>query len=254
MSQCNGKSESGSVMTAPLQEHIERLYTSRKATEEILQNRRKEINQLVDPVTGQEFFKPKIGRPPREKSEIFSVQREKSVSYVQRLELAGKERNEELLVRKKRTRYLEIFQAMNPCNVEKIYFDVLTTQFLDPEVVKVIYPLLQEMEETGEKLDFEEFFDSVENLCKYLTPEERYVLIKEKPKPEVKFEVKPRLSSSTGRMYSRSVKFKEDADSKLNAERIKKSDNELKECTFHPKITQYKRSKQSHNYSWLLSN
>jgi hypothetical protein len=104
-------------MTAPLQEHIERLYTSRKATEEILQNKRKEINQLVDPITGQEFFKPKIGRPPREKSEIFSVQREKSVCFTQRLELAGKERNEELLARKKRTRYLEIFNAMNPCNV-----------------------------------------------------------------------------------------------------------------------------------------
>lgn len=241
-------------MTIPLQDHIERLYTSRKATEEILQNKRKEMNQLVDPVTGQEYFKPKIGRPPREKSEVFSVQRDKSTSFTQKLELASKDRNEELLARKKRLRYLEIFNAMNPCNVEKIYFDVIATQFLDPEVVKVIYPLLQELEETGEKLDFDEFFDSLENLCKYLTPEERYALIKEKPKNEVKFEVKPRMSSSTGKMYSRSVKFKEDVNNKLNAERIKQSDLELKECTFHPKITQYKRSKQSHNYSWLLSN
>jgi hypothetical protein len=239
------------LASGPIQEHIERLHSSRRASEEYLQNRRKELNQLVDPVTGQEFFRPKIGRPPRESRDKFESVKEQVV-FPLGLELISKERNEELLLKKKRTRYQEIFNSLNPCNVEKIYFDVISTQFIDPEVIKVIFPLLQELEETGEKLDFEEFFDSLENLCKYLTPEERYTLLKPNPKNDIKFEVRPRTSSSTGKMYSRSVKFKEEVNIKLTAQRIKKSDEELKECTFHPKIKKYKRTKP-HNFSWLVS-
>ena len=244
-------------MSVPLNEHIERLHSSRKFTEDNLQSRRKELNQLVDPLTGQEFFKPKVGRPPRESREsreLREMRESREVikpAYSNQLDLASKSRNEELLIKKKRARYQEIFNSLNPCNVEKIYSDVITTQFLDPEVTRILVPLLQELEETGEKLDFEEFFDSIENLCKYLTPEERYTLIKDRAKNETKFDVKPRASSSTGKMYSRSVKFKEEVNNKLIAERIKKSDQELQECTFHPKIKKYKRVKPNSNFSWL---
>ena len=159
------------------------------------------------------------------------------------LDLVGKHRNEEILIKRKKARFLEIFTLLNPCGSDKIYSEVINTQKLDPEITKIILPLLQELEETGERLDFEEFFDSMENLCKFLTPEERYSLLKEKAKYEPRSEKRKRGSSSAGKIYSRNVKFKEEAHAKVVAERIKKDDEELKQCTFHPKIKVYRREK-----------
>ena len=258
-SQYQFRPEISSIISIALDDHVERLYNSKKETEECLQNRRKELNQLVDPVTGQDFFKPIVGRPPKYQRDLpiseylYKMREKKSVEEpkLSQLDLVGKHRSEEILIKRKKSRYLEIFNLINSFDCEKIYSDVINLDRLDPEIIRIILPLIQELEETGERLDFDEFYDSMENLCKFLTPEEKYTLLKEKIKIEPKFEENKRGNASTGRIYSRNLKYKEDTQAKLVAERIKKSDDELKECTFHPKIKNYKRIKQSKtNQSW----
>lgn len=224
-----------------------------------MQNRRKELNQLIDPVTGQEFFKPKIGRPPKSQRNqahvdyLYSFREKKSNSEhkISKLDLVSKNKSEEILNKRKRARYHEIFDLLNPHNCEKIYTEVISTQLLHIDIIKILMPLLQELQESQEKLDFDEFFDSMENLCKVLTPEERNVILKDsliaQPRPE---EIK-RGSASVGKMYSRNLKYKEEVEAKLLAERIKKNNEELKECTFHPKIKVYHRDKQNRNYGWI---
>lgn len=238
-----------------LDDHIERLYSSKKETEEHLQNRRKELNQLVDSVTGQEYFKPKIGRPPKSNRQATESIKTEEQPYVlhKPLQLASRNRSEEILTRKKRTRYQEIFNSLNHYGAEEISSSNITIENIEPCLLRIIQPLLQELEDEGCRLNFEEFFDSMENLCRYLTPEERYTLLKERPQVAMRFEAKERKSSSTGRMYTKGVKYKEEVEAKVVAERMKKSNDELKECTFHPRIKQYKRDRPGKNYSWLLN-
>lgn len=231
-----------------LEDHIERLYGSKKETEENLQNRRKELNQLVDPVTGQEFFKPRVGRPPKSQrnapiTEYLYAMREKKVSQTPKhseMDLAGKSRSDEILTKRKRARYLEIFTLLNPHECDKIYSEVINIQEIDVEIVKILMPLLQELEDTGEKIDFDEFFDSMENLCKTLTPEERHTLLKERIRP-IELEKPEKRSCSSGRIYTRTKQYKADVEAKLLAERIRRSEEEVKECSFHPKIKKYRR-------------
>ena len=241
---------------------MERLHSSRKEIEEQLQNRRKELNQLVDPLTGQEFFKPKVGRPPRSQrnapiTEYLYAMREKKATEVPRssqLMLVSNPRSQELLVKRKRARYLEIFTLINPCGCEKIYTEVINLQEICPEIVRILTPLLQELDDTGEKIDFEEFFDSMENLCKVLTPEERNTLLKDRIMVQERVEEEgKRKSISAGKIYSRNMKFKEGVEAKLLAERMKKSEEELKDCSFHPKIKLYKRESSSarRNCNWF---
>jgi hypothetical protein len=49
---------------------------------------------------------------------------------------------------------------------------------LEREVLSVISPLLIELEELGEPLTFDEFYDSMENLIAKLTPSDKRTLLK----------------------------------------------------------------------------
>ena len=241
---------------------MERLHSSRRGIEEHLQNRRRELNQLVDPLTGQEFFKPRVGRPPRSQrnapiTEHLYAMREKKATEVPKnsqVLMVSNPRSQEILGKRKRARYLEIFTLINPCDYERIYTEVVHLDEICPEIVRILSPLLQELEETGEKIDFEEFFESMENLCKVLTPEERNALLKDRIKVEERVEEEEKKQCiSVGKVYSRGMKFKEGVEAKLLAERIKKSEEELKDCSFHPKIKVYKRKSSSarRNCEWF---
>ena len=258
MSQLHFRSDFSSA-PVQLDDHVERLYNSKKNIEEYLQGRRKELNQLIDPVTGQEYFKPKIGRPPKfQKTQVndftFSLKQNLCIeqSKTKQLDLASKNRSSEILGRRKKARYFEIFSILNPFEYPKISAEVICTDSLDPEILRILMPLFRELEETREKIDFDEFYESVENLCRFLTPEERQVLLKEKHKQEVQFDSKRRSCSSAGKFYTKNIKFKEDVQAKVLAERMKKTDSELKECTFHPKTIDYRKIKNNHQYAWFL--
>ena len=71
---------------------------------------------------------------------------------------------------------------------------------LPREIIKVIRPLIDELETLDESLDFEEFIEAMDILMKSISPAERSILLqtsKARAKPEV-YDFKPKINEKKG--------------------------------------------------------
>ena len=142
---------------------------------------------MVDSATGQDYFRPKIGREP-------TRQRDKQVSIGDYLHQLRPNRNrpepamptqpsylkptsERLYQNLKLTRFREIFDALKPGHEDTLSAESASLDRLRPQAAEVLKPLVQELQQMGETLDFEEFCASMENLLSMCTPTERAVLL-----------------------------------------------------------------------------
>jgi hypothetical protein len=67
---------------------------------------------------------------------------------------------------------------------------------LPDNIKQIIKPLIDELEDLDENLDFNEFYEAMENLMKTITPGDKSVLLKTskiKPKPEF-YDFKPKTN------------------------------------------------------------
>ena len=93
----------------------------------------------------------------------------------------------------------------------------------------MLSPLLIELEELGESLGYEDFFEAMENLMAKVSPAERRLILK----PKAQTSTKPSeheasiASSSISRsrsgpsLYTRQLKAKQDAEERLRARQAK---------------------------------
>jgi hypothetical protein len=235
------------------EELVERLMNSKVHHYENLEELKKKYEVSKDPKTGQDFFKPNIGKSskiqrnanniweylykfPKKTPENFD-----NYPYIP-TKLDSKARSEKMLLKVKIDRYSEVFQQLNPDINGQIYFKNINTNEVHPTVLKIITPLLLELEEINQPLNFEEFVDSMENLLKTLNTSEKDVfLVKPKKKIEDQ-EHSIKKSTSSGdltTLYQRHVDKKNLTSAKLEIEREKKKKLELEGCTFQPKTKKF---------------
>ena len=162
------------------------------------------------------------------------------------------ERSERLMKKIKYQRYKEIFNALCPGTKEVITAESICGSSVSQNVRKIIKPLLDELQELRETLDFNEFYDAMEMLMKVLTPGDKSSLLlpgKSKPGTEEKFKFKPKTNvarqmngnMSTSSLYDRALQKKQEFSRKIEREKESMIEEEMKECRFAPSI-KHKRS------------
>ena len=235
------------------EETVERLVNSKSNYYQSIEELRKKLEVTKDPETGQEFFKPNIGKTSQSQQNRENVWEflykfpkkplETPTEYPYTpVKLESKARTEKILEDIKKERYSEIFQQLNPDETGQIFFNNIDMRNLDPIVLNLISPLLIELEQLGQPLSLKEFSDSMDNLIKILTPAEKSnLLIKYKKKnEESENSIKKSCSSNdVAKLYERHLERKNATSAKLDIEREKKKRLELEGCTFHPKTTKY---------------
>jgi hypothetical protein len=235
----------------------EKISQSRKAIEDYL----KEKNSLKDPKTGQDLFKPVVGRPP--KFVIFNQRKVDSRtigdhlyslrSHSQCSQSSGQSsiktssnQSEKLVARVKEVRFEQIFLDLKPNSCDLITPDTIKSSTLSPKTLKILTPLLNELKDLNERLNFSEFCESMEILMKTLTPEEKSSLLKTgKGKPEQEhLDFKPKINESqrplsVESLYERNLKKMLWVKEKCELEKKRKEESQMVECTFKPKILKY---------------
>ena len=104
----------------------------------------------------------------------------------------------------KKNRYQQIFDELLPDLNGYISKETVYKSNLSDSIKKIIKPLIDELEELEEILDFNEFYNAMENLMKILSPAEKNILLqtsKSKPKPEI-FEFTPKTNYSASSQNS----------------------------------------------------
>lgn len=235
------------------QELIERLTNSKSGYLKSIEELKEKYEVKKDPETGQEFFKPIIGKNYNYSRNCENVwetlykhapkNNRSVVEYPHApIVMESKARSEKIILKVKIDRYSEVFQMLNPDMNGNIVFKNINMNDVDPVILRIIMPLLNELEELNQPLNFEEFVDSMENLFKYLSQSEKDVfLIKPKKKPEEpEVTVKKTLNLNTfNNLYSRQVERKNNRSAKLEIEREKLKLLELEGCTFKPQTKKF---------------
>lgn len=241
------------------EEIVERLVNSRNGYEKTIEDLKKKYEITRDPETGQEFFKPNICKSmdalklqlsPRSQESVWDslykhqkkvVEAEENFPYSP-VKLDSKSRSEKLLLKVKIDRFSEVFQQLNPDVNGLISYKNIQVHEVDTKVLKIIAPLLSELEELNQPLNFEEFVDSMENLLKTLNTAEKDVFLTKQRKKIEDSESSIKKSVSSGdyaNVYKRHLEQQNMTSAKLEIEREKKKRKELDGCTFKPSTTKY---------------
>ncbi|OMJ69840.1 hypothetical protein SteCoe_32336 [Stentor coeruleus] len=237
-------------------EVVERLLNSKQNYDEYIEELRKKYEVTRDPETGQAFFHPNLGKSYKMQrtqenvwDSLYKQQKRtpempEEYPYMP-VKLESKARTDKILLKVKIDRFSEIFQQLNPDVNGLIAFKNINMNEIDSIVLKIIMPLLLELEELDQPLNFEEFVDSMENLLKTLSQAEKDVfLTKQKRKIEEQDNSTKKSVNSCDfvNLYQRHIDQKSMTSAKLEIEREKKKILELEGCTFHPQTTKYPTS------------
>ena len=121
-------------------------------------------------------------------------------------------------------------------------------------VSKIIAPLLEELKELNETLDFNEFYDAMEMLMKSLTPGDKSAFLlpaKQKQVNQEDYSFKPKtnvgmVAVSNFGVYERGIQKKQEISRKIEKEKEIKTEAEMKECRFSPRLVgSHRRAKTS---------
>ena len=240
------------------EELIERLISFKEEIEKNLQEERKKVSELVDPNTGKAYFKPSTGREPKSKrnfsglpiGEYLYQLNQKPKSKLMEDQQSSQSRNlrsEKIMQKLKISRYFEIFQSLNPDKDGNITAEEIYPENLDEEILRIIYPLLEELAQIGEPLNFEEFCDSMDNLLKTLTPGEKSSLLGIRKKQTEGSEISSSNRSiplnEGSAVYDRHMIKELQKEAKIQHLQREKEMQEVEGCTFRPQTTRYRPKK-----------
>jgi hypothetical protein len=234
-------------------ELFDRLSSSKNNYENTIEELRKQYEITRDPETGQAFFQPNIGKSykmQRTQENIWESLYKQPKRPVEAVEdypyspvnLESKARSDKILLKVKIDRYSEVFQQLNPDVNGLISYKNINMNDIEPLILKITMPLLAELEELDQPLNFEEFVDSMENLLKTLSQSEKDVFLTKPKKKTEETETSTKKSINScdfHGLYTRHVEQKTLTSAKLEIEREKKKIMELEGCTFKPQTTKF---------------
>lgn len=159
-------------------------------------------------------------------------------------------RTEKLFNQMKIKAYRRIFDLLNPDSNGVI--NSLSIQNVSKEMkeLAIISPILEELNIMNETLNFNEFFDAMEILMKFLNVSEKNLILvgdKSKIKSEISTQSRKNIRQIfTGPdLYERCMTKKNESTRRLNSEREKKEKRELEECFFQPNLCPARRPFQT---------
>ncbi len=215
---------------------------------------------LVDPYTGQELFKPRIGRSPRKARNVDNLPigdylyNARSSGHGHPKEVKPRPRpinkwSEKLFLKRKINRYREIFKCLSPDPSGRISADKVIVEKVPEELFSVLRPFLEEFDEIEEPLYFEQFVQAMDNLLEILNPLDRGILLQHKKEKEA--EKTPerdfmpgirrrKKSEITHDIYERHMQKLQEKEQKVNHARLNNMIQETSQCTFKPRIRYYK--------------
>ena len=237
---------------------VERLSSSKANYYENMQDLKKKYEVSRDPATGQEYFKPNICKSmgslrshdtPRSHCNVWETlysQKKKQVECedfpYSPVKLESKAKSDKLLMKVKIDRFSDIFQQLNPDVNGLIRYKNIKIDEVEPGILRVIEPLLGELEELNQPLNFQEFVDSMENLLKILHPVEKDIFLTKPKKKIEESEMSTKKSVNScdySNLYLRNVEQKNMTAARLEIQREMKKILEVEGCTFKPKTTKF---------------
>jgi hypothetical protein len=158
-----------------------------------------------------------------------------------------------ILRKKRRVRYVQLFEELNPDENREVSAGRVDVEALDKDVLLIIAPLLEELESLGVTLSYNEFEEAMDALIKTLNPVQKAKLLgyakKDTPGGQLFSSYKPQINTYQGSarfrqrtqtpFYQRIMQQKQKIEEKLEAEKQLKIERELQECSFQPKTIPY---------------
>jgi len=231
----------------------------------VLYRERVRLDPNTDLSTGQPLYHPRTGRSPKKPRHPHY---EPVGDYLYRLRShskprpqpappadltsASKDTSERLLRKKRKDRYEELFELLNPDENQEICAGRVVVENIDREVLMLIAPLLEELEALKVTLNFEEYCEAMDALVKTLTPPQKAKLLNYAKKDVNGADSgshRPTINSYRGSarfqqrsrtpFYERIMEQRQRLAQKIEAQKQLQRDREVQECSFQPKTIPY---------------
>ncbi|CAG9325416.1 unnamed protein product [Blepharisma stoltei] len=223
-------------------------FTCGKTLDEYIEEKKQ--YQKTDLKTNQPWFTPKTGRPPSHRDispgniwDYLYSKTSRSNSLEPEIKpILTDENSEKIISTIKRVRFFDIFSQLGPDESGRISSETIKKSTLQSTIRAIIDPLITELAQLNENLDFEEFYDSMNALFRRLTPGERSIILKIRKSKEIDESNKLANKSSLSRSFSASGMYEREKmrvkmlTEKFDEIRAEKQAEEIKKCTFKPNI------------------
>ena len=203
--------------------------------------------------TQKNFFTPNTGRPPRfltpEKPKIaFNfIKKNWQRLFEEKDSEFNHSKSLKILNSSKKKRLKELIEILNPVE-ETIHIRNIKLESIPKEIVMIMLPLLKEIAEVPEGINFEVFSEAFENLLKTLSVMEKNALINTARKvkeEQSSFSFKPSINQSSfdikNTVLDRSAILLEKKSAGILQKKLRSAQKEIECCTFSPVTTKYKK-------------
>ncbi|CAG9328185.1 unnamed protein product [Blepharisma stoltei] len=249
------------------EEFVERLATSKLKFDEEMEEARKSLVVTHDESTGQKLFTPQTYSKVNRSADtpiwehLYSLKDVKAKNINKEI----KAQNEKLVEASSSTQkqsknskkyfdkfrmkqYERIFKLLDSDEDGNISAGMISLDGLDDKACEVMTPLFEKIEEDKITLDFASFVESMDELLKTLSVDEKAYILKREAKPEQEETKKPLISEMSIKLseksrgslpddiYERMVMTQELKRLKMVKEREERAIAEVKQCTFRPAL------------------
>ncbi|OMJ70213.1 hypothetical protein SteCoe_31869 [Stentor coeruleus] len=174
------------------EEFFDRLYNSKKKTDEETEKLRKQIKGDFDKDTGQKFFTPVTGRKPNNGrgerpiwDELYSMHstikekiEEKKNQESEKFYTQASESSCKLYENFKSHKFEALFRKLDSDRDGMISLDFIDLDAIDTQAAIILTPILEDLDKKQGKMGLEEFMNKIDVLYTKITPQDRMVLIK----------------------------------------------------------------------------
>jgi hypothetical protein len=247
---------------------FDRLDSAKKVYDQELDRIRKEQEEKdVDDITGQKLFKPVVNSTEKRatQADVWNILYSRNDTKKKELEDLQKEQLKQTeaasVAKKSLAESDKIFHDFRQRQYERLFItldsdcdgfisaNAIRIDQVDVKALEILTPFFEELQTSEETLDFMQFCNKMDVLCKGLNVAQRSTLLKKETKQEtVEAERKPfisqtsvilaekKRSSMPGDMYERLTAANKMTEMRVQKIKEEKEKEASKECTFRPSL------------------
>ncbi|CAG9311338.1 unnamed protein product [Blepharisma stoltei] len=201
------------------------LYEEAKARDERKNKLTEEYRKQVYP------FKPEVNELPRSYRSSSVTKRPSEVSNPPK----SSERIQQIFQEQRINRYLSLFQLMNPTPEGKVTYLTIRSHKLPDLIANILSPLLDELEESSEEIDFTEFLRAMDALVSTLDSTKKAILLAPGQRWGNQKSIEKGKNAKLP-MYERQLLKQLRTEEKIKEKRENLNAQKMKECTFQPQL------------------
>ncbi|OMJ85508.1 hypothetical protein SteCoe_13120 [Stentor coeruleus] len=202
-----------------VEEFFDRLFTSKKKTDEEIDKIRQQYKEDIDKQTGQKLFVPMTGRKvstSREKpiwDELYLAKignkdrfEDKKTKDSEKCLTQPSENNCKFYENFKFHRFGALFKLLDSDKDGKISREKICLDGIDTNVLVILKPIFDEMETDGGNLGFEDFLSKIDALYEKITPQDKMVLVKpRKSQSQIQFSFTPSINKKSQKLAANNM-------------------------------------------------